>query len=290
MLGTTIEILEKMADPPLAMIGNALFGDSVLDTSAKGLVTLNSAVIGNAKSPLFPIHDVGDPSGIISFLIPYLNEKITTAFKVDALLDFNSAKDMTATESMQRYVIRGQSLSGMLCQQKNELLEPVTKRCVSLLYDLGELGVDPVLDPARATALKGRHKSERVIPEAVLQVIAEGRSWYEIKFNNELEKLTRTEAVQNLLQVINAIGAIAGMYPGIIEAVDWYKLLKDVNDNLDAGNQILISADEFKEKLVALAEMQQQAMQLEAGQAGAGMMKDAAAAGKMEKEAQNAGK
>lgn len=287
MMGTTIEIIEKMSNPSLGMFNNAIFGDSVLDTSSNGLTIFNAALAGAQNSPLFPIHDVGDPSGIIQFLIPYLNDKITTAFKVDALLDFNSAKDMTATESLQRYAIRGKSLAGLLQQQKNELLEPICKRAISILMTFGELGVDPTTDRARADALEKRGKPERVIPDAVLQVMKSGRPWYELKFNNEMEKLTRTESVQNLLQIINAIGAVASMYPDIIEAVDWYKLLSDINDNLDYNNQILSGPDEFKQKIAAIAQVKAQAMALQAAQVAGQVQKDGAQANKANQEAAN---
>jgi hypothetical protein len=289
MVSTVIEILEKMANPSLGMFNNAIFGDNVLDTSANGITVFNTALMSGQKDPLFPLYDVGDPSGIINFLIPYLNDKITTGFKVDALLDFNNSKDMTATESLQRYNIRGKSISGMLRQQKIEGLEPVIKRSVSLLMSLGELGVNPAQDKERAKALFERGKNNRVIPEAVLEVIKSGKAWFEIKYNNEMEKLMRTEVVQNLLTVIQSITAIAALQPDIIQAVNWYKLLKDINDNLDYNNQILWSESEFKENIARAAEARATAMQLQAGQAGASIEKDMAQANKTNIEAKNIG-
>lgn len=287
MLSCTIEIIEKMGNPALGITSNAIFGDSVLDTSPNGLTVFNS-LLANGQAPTFPIHDVGDPSGIVKFILPYLNEKITTAFKVDALLDFNNAKEMTAREALQRYAIRGQALSGMLGRQKNERLVPDVRRAISILYEMGELGVDPTVDPKRANALIKRNLAGRVIPEAVLQVIKSGRPWYELTFNNELEKLTRTETVQNLVQVLNAITAISAVFPDIIHAVDWYKLLKDINDNLDYNNQILISDKEFKKVMAQISADKRAAMMLQAGQAGAATMKDAAQANKNNAEAANA--
>jgi hypothetical protein len=276
-----------MGDPALGMFSNAIFGDSVLDTSPHGLTIFNSAFTGG-QNPAFPIHDVGDPSATIQFLIPYLEGKLTTGFKTDVLLDFNSARDMTAQESLLRYNIRGKSLSGMLSQQKNERLIPDVRRSVCILWDLGELGVNTRTMKEAADLMKSRRKKERVIPEAVLDVIANGRPWYEIKFNNELEKLTKTEAVQNLLQVLNAIGAIAVLYPMITESVNWYQLLKDINNNLDQGSKILISEEEFKKKVDEVATQQRVAMAVQAGQAGAQIEKDTSQANKNNTEAQNA--
>lgn len=290
MMGSTIEIIDKMSNPSLGIFNNAIFGDGVLDTSAEGLTVFNQALVGgSSQAPIFPIHDVGDPADIIKFLIPYLNEKVTTAFKIDALLDFNSAKDMTATESLQRYAIRGKSLSGMLGQQKNEMFVPLTTRAISCLQILGELGIDPNRDPGRAEAVRKIGKLDRVIPAAVLQVMAAGRPWFELKFNNELEKMMRTEAVQNLVQIIQAITAIAALYPDIIAAVDWYKLLKDINDNLDYNNQILISADDFKAQIAALAKQKQMAMTIQAGQAAGQIQKDTSQAQLNKRNASNVG-
>lgn len=287
MVATTIEIMEKMANPSLGIFNNAIFGDTVLDTSPNGMTIFNSALAGDKGSPAFPLFDVGDPSAIVNFLVPYLNEKITTAFKIDALLDFSSAKEMTATESMQRYAIRGKSLSGLLQQQKVEMLDPTAKRVVNVLMELGELGVDPrKLEQSVVERLQRLGRTDRMIPQAVLECIAEGKPWFEIKFNNELEKLTRTQSIESLIQLVNSITAIAALYPMIVEAVDWHKLLSDINQNLDANNQIILSEVEFKKKVQAAAQKQQALLQLQAGQQAASTQKDVAQADKMNREAQ----
>ncbi len=285
MISTSIEVMEKMADPALGVMSNAVFGDNVLDTSPSGLTVFNSTLAGQGN-PTFPLYDVGDPTNLVKFLVPYLNEKITTAFKIDVLLDFASSKEMTATESMQRYVIRGQSLSGVLTQQKNERAIPDVKRAVSILMDVGELGVNPSTDGERAARLTTRGLTDRIIPAEVLEVIASGKPWYEIHFNNELEKLIRTEKVQNLLQVLNAIGAIAGLYPEIVLAVDWYKLLQDINQNLDANNQVMFTKAQFNGALAKIEEAKQLAAQAQIGGEVASAAKDASSADKTSKEAE----
>jgi len=267
MFGKTVEILEKMASPSLGIWNSALFGDSVLDTSADGLVTFNQSLMGNAQQPVFPIHDVGDPTGIIQFLIPYLNEKIATGFKVDLLLDFSSAKDMTATESMQRYAIRGRSLSGLLQQQKIEMLEPLVDRCIQLEDDMGLRGVDPTNMAELARQAMEAGNSDVIIPDVVLAAMEKGKQWYKIKFNNELERLSRTEAVQRVLQSVNALLMIGSAFPSIVEAVDWYKIWSDVNTYL--GTTYATSEKEFKMKMQKQMEIQQQMLQTQQLQAGA---------------------
>lgn len=286
MVGTAIEILEKMGDPALGIFGNSIIGDGVLDSSPHGLTVFNQALMSGTKNPAFPLYDVGNPEGILKFLIPYLNEKIVTAAKVDILLDFSSAKEMSATESLQKYIIRGKSLSGMLMQQKNELLVPTFGRGISICLDFGVLGVDPKLQPDRAKELREGGRSARVIPEAVLKVMESGRPWYTLKFNNELEKLVRTETIQNLVQLLNSIAAIANLYPEIVLAINWYKLLKAINDCLDSNSQILLSEKEFKDRILELAKQKQTAMALEAGKAGSEIKKNSSQADKNTREAQ----
>lgn len=289
MVGTAIEIVEKMCNPSLGIFGNALFGDAVLDTSPNGLTVFNQTLASATRDPVFPMHDVGDPSAILQFLVPYLNEKVVTGFKVDALLDFAAAKNMTATESLQRYAIRGKSLAGMLQQQKNEQLVPTTKRSVSLLMSVGELGVDPNNERV-VKQLRAIGQDRRIIPDAVIQVMRDGKPWYELEWNNELEKLTRTEVIQNLVQLIQAITAIAALQPDIVHAVDWYKLLKDVNDNLDINSKILLTANEFKAKIEAAAQQRAQMMALQAGDVASNTAKNMATANKSNKEAENVGR
>lgn len=288
MVGTVIEILEKMGKPSLGIYGNSLFGDSVLDDSPNGLTVFNSDFAMNKTPPTFPLYTVGDPTGIVQFLIPYLNDKITTAFKVDVLLDFASAREMTATESMQRYAIRGKSLSGLLQQQKIEMLEPTVRRVISILDGVGELGVNPETEPERAASLYERRRDELVIPAEVLEVKNAGKPWYEIKFNNELEKLVNTEKVQELLQLAQTVGMIATLNPDIVYAVDWHKMLSDINEMLDVNNQIVMDADTFKELMVKVGEQRAAQASAQLGQAGAQISKDMSQANKNNQEASNA--
>lgn len=285
MLGTGIDVIEKMANPSLGTFNAALFGDSVLDTSPNGMNIFNQSMMGSASSPIFPIYDVGDPKALLEFLVPFLNDKVTTAFKVDALLDFNNQTGMTATESMQRFTIRSKSISGILSQQKNELLDVIIPASIGILWRCGELGVDPQIMPDKADELRRLGKSQRIIPDAVLRAVADGKPWFELEYNNEMDRMLRADRVQHLLQVVQSTLVIAQAYPQIIEAVDWYKLLAEINENLDTSSKILLTEREFKQKIQQIAQAQQAQMQLQAGQQMAAIDKDAAQAEKMKADA-----
>lgn len=286
MFAVTAEILEKMAQPPLGTFGNSIFGDSVLDSSANGLTVFNSTMMAGNNLPVFPIHEVGDPTPIIQFLMPYLNGKIVTAFKLDMLLDFSNTTEMTATEALQRYSIRGKALSGMLGMQKIERLVPDCRRGISICWDVGALGVDPSKDRERALKLTNANRLDRIIPDEVLQVANSGKPWYELRFNNELEKLVRAEEVEALTKIIQAITAIIVLYPPIAEAVKWKELLNALNDALGPQNQILVTDNEFKAILEGVAAKQRIEMQYQMASVGAGARKDNAQAAKNTAEAQ----
>ena len=277
IVGKVIEIVEKQAAPPLAMWNNAILGDSVVDTSAEGMVVLNPAMAGDGKNPLFPFYDVGDPSKIIQFLLPYLNEKVATAFKIDILLDFADNTQRTATEMLQRSVIRGRSLASMIGQQKAEMLEPLIHRCISIAEDVSYLGVNDKLYPDVAKQRKNAGKVEQIIPEAVLQCKAQGKPWYKIRFNNELEKLSRTEKLDALNQMLNVIIGMASVFPDIIMAVDWYKFLGDMKEALNISGTWMISADDFKSVVKAKAQAMAQQQQIAAQEQAAGASQKMAA-------------
>lgn len=288
IFATSVEVIEKMASPSLGVFSNSIFGDSVLDDSPRGLTVFNQS-FAQSGNPAFPLYNVGDPSALVQYLIPYLNEKITTAFKIDMLLDFSAQSQMTATETLQRSVIRGQSIAGIMGEARN-FLYTLVSRGISILAseDINELGVDADIASEVIEKLTAIGQRKRIRPEAVSNVMRSGKPWFDIRFNNEIERLSKTQAIQNLNTVLQSVIAIASVKPEIIEAVDWYKLLADINNNVDANNQILLGEFEFKEKIAAIAQQQQAAMMLQAGQAGASIQKDTAQAAKLNKEA-NAG-
>jgi len=248
-VGQSIEVIEKMARPSLGMFGNSIFGDDVLDTSPDGLTVFNPESMAGSTPPVFPIADVGNPSAILEFIVPYLNEKIATAFKIDVLLDFSSAKEMTATESLQRFAIRGKSLSGLLGQQKTELLDPLVNRSINILQNAGRLGVDPAVNQEQAESFAKLRRNERIIPPEVLKVMAQGRPWYKIRYKNELEQLTNTRNIENFLKFMQGSQLAASLYPQIIKGVNWYDLLNNFRIALNIPADMMVSKEEFDKSI-----------------------------------------
>lgn len=262
-----VETVQKMNNPAMGTWNNALFGDSVLDTSAGGLAVFNQGALGNAQQPIFKMYDTGDPTALVNFLIPYLNEKIATGFKVDVLLDFAAEGGRTATEMMQRSVIRGKSIAGICGQQKAEMLDVVVERCIQIEDDNGLAGINPFENQAGAEAATKANRAQIVIPEEVLKAMRLGKRWYKIRYNNELERMSKTQEIERIIQCLNGLSMMASMNPQILEAVDFYTMWKDVNKAI--GSSYFTNEQEFKDKIAEQAQMQRTAMALQAGQAGA---------------------
>ena len=99
-----------------------------------------------------------------------------------------------------------------------------------------------------------------------------------------MENLTKTETIEKLLKAIQACQAIAGMYPPIIGSVDWYSLYELFINTLSLDKKVMIGADEFKAGIEQQAQMQQQAMMMQAGQAGSQALKNVSEADKNNRE------
>lgn len=264
IIGASTLVMEKMGEPSLGIFANSLEGqDGVLNTSPRSLTVFRETAARTGGRPVFNIDDVGDPSAILNFLLPYLNDKIGSAFKIDTLLDFNSAKEMTATESLQRFVIRGKSLTGMLSQQKTEGLDIILPRCIQMLDDFELIS-------------EGR-------PAIVQEAINSGRPWFELEYTNEMEKLTRTESVENMLQFLNTVLTAAQAEPLLLQMVDWYDMIDAIRRDIDGTMTFIKSKDEFEVLQAQQRELIALQQQMQAGMAGADIEKKTAEAGKAQR-------
>lgn len=277
-VASTMETIDKIQNPPIGILNGSLFGDNKVNTSANGLTVFNASLL-NGTNPIVKMQDVGDPTPSIEFILNYLNEKIATAFKIDLILDFAAKSNMTATETLQRFAIRGRALSTLITRIKVEILEPIIERCISILEDFEMLGVFPENEEEKKQAEFLGYEN-RVIPESVRRCMISGKKWYRIKFNNDIEKLTRVEIFEDLLKEINVINAILSLNPQMSNAVNWYGLIKKTSELL-GFNDVVISEREFFDKVqkqeLQQAQMQQMQMQMVESQVNknnAGAVKD----------------
>lgn len=244
--GNTVDNIEKTTDPALGIISGALVAGNVFNRSAGAINTFNPQAVANGQIPIFPIAQAGDISAVVNFLIPELKKDIVNIFKIDQLLDFNNQTQMTATESAMRMSIRGKSLNGLLSQQKSEEVEPTCHRAISIIADCGLFGkkYSEVMELPETTdeelALKEKLLNEKdFIPEVVEKAMNDGKQWYTLKFNGELEKLANAELYEAFGKFLQYLSAALQIKPEIIHAINSYELLDFlksisnlVNDNL----------------------------------------------------------
>lgn len=264
VMGDTLEAVEKMVKPPLGVFKGGLMGDDVIDTSSNSVTVVNGDKSGG-QSPIFSLSDVKDVSGVVNFLFPYMKDQISDAFKTDALMDFNSSKEMTATESIQRMRIRANVLRGILTQEKNESLIPLIDRSISLLLDLELLGLKPTSDPDTLQA-RAKTSPQSLVPDVVARYMAEGKAWYKIEFTNELSKLTKTEQMDGINQMLMVQQFIAGTDPSIAAATNGYKILDTVNTIMNNDPELLLGDKKYQDMMKAAQKKQEVASGMEAAE------------------------
>ena len=260
MLGSSFEVMDKINRPALGVFGSAISGDTVLDTSADSLTVFNPEAT-EGRNPVFNVSDAGDPSPILNFLVPFLNEKITQGFKLDSILDFNTERDVTATESLQRFSIRGKTMSGILTQQKIEMIEPIVRRAADILLQVGEFGLSNRV--LRNNAKMAEARGHMPIPDVVRESMEAGLPWFDIRFNNDMEKLLRTEKVDGLIELLNVVGAVSNFKPSSAEMIDEYSAVDEFRDNRVHDTKALKTRRQYEQILQQLSEAraQQQGIQ-----------------------------
>ncbi len=283
--GQSVDNVEKQTDPALGILSGALIAGNVFNRSAGAVTEFNVQAVANGQTPVFPISQIGDISGVINFLIPELRKNLVNIFKIDQLLDFNNQTQMTATESSYRMSIRGKSINGLLSQQKQECIEPTCHRAISVIQDCGLFGEIledlPETTPEEIEYKQQVQKEGNYIPDIVAQAMKDNKIWYTLEFNGELEKLCNAEIYEAIGRFLQYLQAILQIQPELIHAINAYEFLELLKDVSNLVNDNLIKSKYAYEEL--LAKMQEkQARQAQIAQQAqqAQTMKDFATASK----------
>ena len=290
--GDAIDNIEKITDAPLGVFSGALVAGNVLNRSAGSVSVFNSKAAMNGQSPVFPLQQTGDISAIVNYLIPELKKDITNIYKIDQLLDFNTTTQMTATESSYRMSIRGKSINGILSQQKAECIEPVVHRAISIIQDSGLYGKDlndmPEMTPEQIQEKQRAVDEGDYIPDDILKCMKDGKRWYSIKFNGELEKLSNSEIYDSIGKFLQYLQAILQIKPELASAINDYDFIDLVAEvsNL-TNNKLIKSKTQYNEQIEQMQAMQQQQMQMQQQAQQAQMMNQLASANRDNAQAQN---
>ncbi|MEI8127989.1 MAG: portal protein [bacterium] len=287
VVGDTVDNIDKNTNMSLGIISGSLVNGNVLDTSANSVNQFNAKAVGDSKNPVFPLATVGDISALINFLIPKAEKDIVNVFKIDQLLDFNSGSQMTATESAYRMSIRGKSTAGLISQQKTELLEPLMHRCISIIQDCklyGNILSEMPEMTEEDIAIKERAIQENdFVPEIVVRAIQEGKRWYSLRFNGELEKLANSELYESLARFLQLAQAVFGIVPETVMAMKGYELLKLIKDISNLNNdKLMLGEKEYKDVVAAAQQAQAKERETQNLLAQSQIGKNVASAGKEE--------
>ena len=264
--GRTVDNIEMQNEPPLGAISGALVNGNVLDRGSGAVNLLNAKASANGQSPIFPLSPIGDISAIVNFLIPELKKDIVNIFKIDQLLDFNNQSQMTATESSFRMSIRGKAINGTLTQQKIECIEPTVHRAISIIQDCGLYGNIledlPEETPEQIEYKKRVIETGNFIPQEIAQAMKDGKIWYKLKFNGELEKLCNAELYEAIGRFLQYLQAILQIKPTLIEAINDYEFLNLLKEASNLVNEKLIKSKyQYTQIIKQIEEAQAQQVQ-----------------------------
>ena len=194
---------------------------------------------------------------------------------------------MTATESSFRMSIRGKSINGTLTQQKIECIEPTCHRAISIIQDCGLYGQIledlPEETPEQIKYKQQVQQSGDFIPEEIAEAMKNGKIWYKLKFNGELEKLCNAELYEAIGRFLQYLQVALQIKPSLIEAINDYDLLDLLKTASSLVNEKLIKSKyQYREIIKQLEEAQmQQAQQMQMLQ-NSQIAKNVASAGKDE--------
>ena len=285
--GDTVDNIEKTTDAPVGVYSGALAAGNVINRSAGSVTVFNPQAAQGGQSPMFPISQIGDISAIVNFLLPELKKNIVNIFKIDQLLDFNNQTQMTATESSYRMSIRGKSINGIITQQKSEVIEPTVHRCISIIQECGLYGYDlrdiKVLTPEDIAMVEQIQEEKNFIPDVVARAMKDGKKWYSIKFNGELEKICNAELYDEIAKFLQFLTTALQIDPKLIHAINTYDLLTILRDASALVNDNLVKPKtEYKKLIEALEAEEKRRMDMQMALSKAQYAKDSASAMKDE--------
>lgn len=225
---------EQLGNPPKVVNTDVLAGEQV--NVSPGATLLASGEMGLAGAPVLQTMSVGNAGSIVQFLAPYLKESITQFFGVDKMLDFNNKSNMTLGETLQRAVIRNQTLLPVYMLYRNQIVLPLAKIV------------------AKLTIMEGWVDYEGNEPDAQFFYDVANDLAYEVQPLNPMEDVYTNNTMQKLLEIVNQIAALQGIWPQANLSIQYYKLFKNAVQGSYLENYI-VDEDEFEQRKQAYANL-----------------------------------
>lgn len=265
----TIEAAEKLLGPPLVVFTDALAG-GVFDNSANAI---NAAI-----DPTSMLQNVGgkiaEPVYTVGDMKPVYEEKarieqaIYTGFSVDRLLDLNNDTRMTLGEANIRNELRGQSLSSVYSREISEVLYPLVRRVVHIMFAKGLLGVLEG-SPEHAKLLDSGMVDEDIlfIPEKVAKIIMRpnrDQEFFEVTFISPAARVLQQETILGIERTLEYAIRVQPIAPEVMDVINIDEVTRQIQHLTGAPAKLLRSPMEVAEIREERKAMQQKAMQLEA--------------------------
>jgi len=270
--------VEKKVEPPLFVMDDGSLGAAAVDTSAGGLSVFNMSGRMTGQSPVGVIFDVGELQSIVA-AIEQLRTEIMQHFLIDKLYDLNNKTRMTLGEAEIRYDIRSDALSSVYSRIFNEQLTPIITRSVSILFEMGILGITED-DEAKIKILEQNGITPIVIPPEIQEAIIAGKNLYDIEYISPAAQLLRSSEKAGVNELINGVLALGGAYPEAFEYLDVGEAIEAIRDLGGAPSKILKARDVAEANIRSKQEAEAAAMQAEKAKAESEAAKNVAGAGK----------
>lgn len=255
--------LDKKLDPPLGFYADQLNGGAQADISAgaKNMYT-NTGRLPEGRKPIEVLYDIPEPVTATARL-EQLGATIDEKFLIDRLLDFNNKTRMTAKESEMRMDFRNQALGDIFSRQISELLSPLIKWVVGVLWRRKLLGYHPVTDAAIIAALRAKDMSPLVIPDAIVKIMQKNKLPFEVTFISPAARAMQADSLLGLEKLVNFIMVFmnAGLHD-VVDNVDTDTMIREYQRLSGAPAHVLNGKDKVEKTRKNRGNLQQQQMQM----------------------------
>jgi len=224
-----IKIFNLYSDPPTGSI-NTTTNSGVIDKSPGAHTSFES--INPGQRPFFNLIEEfnGNPQVLLEFR-DMLKNNITKKFDIDVLLDFNSEREMTATESIQRAAIRQQALGSKFWSRIAEIYNPMLETVFNVYFENRKFGYTPKEAELLESELEDETTIDR-IPQKIIDLMGKDEPVFEVVYHTPQAKEKLLADAQSTLNIYQNAAYIAEVTqdPSVFDNLNDDEALRDMKD------------------------------------------------------------
>lgn len=253
MKKTQIRAAQKAVDPPMLLPEDGALTGFDLTAGA-----LNYGGLNDDGKQMAVALEIGAHFDIGKQGLDETRQLINSAFYIDLFQILVQDHDMTATEAMLRAQEKGQLLAPTFGRQQAELLNPITRRELDLLYAVPGL-------------------MENMVGPMPPELLAAGGA-YGVEYQSPINKMQRASDVIAFSNTFQAVAPIAQADPTVLQVFDFGKVAEGIAKINGVPAEWLRSAEELAQMKQQQASQAQMQSILAAAPVAAKASKDAAQA------------